>query len=73
VLYFCVLYVHAAPWGRYQENLINLLTDRIRPVIFVPGDGGSLLEAKVTAPSSKTDDCPLEPDWYRIWLNINVS
>jgi len=41
------------------------------PIVFVPGDGGSQLEAKLTnAPSPPGYKCDSNSDWFRIWLNI---
>lgn len=42
------------------------------PVIFIPGDGGSQLEAKLNKTSRVHYICDLVSDWYDIWLNIHL-
>ncbi|XP_011178445.1 phospholipase A2 group XV [Zeugodacus cucurbitae] len=43
----------------------------ISPVIFVPGDGGSQLEAKLNK-SSAPIYCSKKSDWYSLWLNLEL-
>jgi len=44
------------------------------PVVFIPGDGGNMMEAKINInPNMKSDDCPTQRDWFRIWLSLRVS
>lgn len=41
------------------------------PIIFVPGDGGSQMEAKLTdAVSPPGYNCDTNKDWHRIWLDV---
>jgi len=42
------------------------------PVVFVPGDGGSQLEAKLNKTSRIHYICDLVSDWYDLWLNIHL-
>ncbi|XP_011207799.1 phospholipase A2 group XV [Bactrocera dorsalis] len=43
----------------------------LSPVIFVPGDGGSQLEAKLNKSSSLLY-CAKKSDWYSLWLNLEL-
>ena len=45
---------------------------RLSPVIFIPGNGGSQLEAKLDSPMlAKNYGCSQErTGWFRLWLNI---
>lgn len=42
------------------------------PVIFVPGDGGSQLQARLNKTERIHYICALQSDWYDIWLNIHL-
>lgn len=42
----------------------------ITPVIIVPGDGGSQIEAKLDKPSVKHFQCSKKADWYTLWLSV---
>ncbi|XP_030240485.1 group XV phospholipase A2 [Drosophila navojoa] len=43
---------------------------RLSPVIFVPGDGGSQLEARLNKPDSPYFICEKTHDWYNLWLDL---
>ena len=43
----------------------------LHPVILVPGDGGSQIEARLNKSSTKHWWCSKSSDWYDLWLNIN--
>ena len=43
------------------------------PVVFIPGDGGNMVEAHVDIKSKANAECPTHRDWYRVWLNLKVS
>lgn len=44
---------------------------RLSPVIFIPGNGGSQLEAKVDASmSARSYGCEERTGWFRLWLNV---
>ena len=44
---------------------------RLSPVIFIPGNGGSQLEAKVDSSiSARTFGCEEREGWFRLWLNV---
>ena len=42
----------------------------LHPVILVPGDGGSQIEARLNKTSAHWW-CSKTSDWYDLWLNIN--
>lgn len=42
----------------------------LSPVIFVPGNGGSQMEAKLNKTVSPLLICQKSADWYSIWLNL---
>ena len=57
----------------YEDNSRNYYeTTNLSPVIFVPGDGGSQLEAKLNKTSRVHYICDYTSDWYDIWLNIHL-
>ena len=54
--------------------MINAGNEIDHPIVFIPGDGGSQLEAKLTdAGSPPGYNCDSNSDWFRIWLNVKVS
>ena len=44
---------------------------RLHPILLVPGDGGSQIEARLNKSSSGHWWCSKKSDWYDLWLNIN--
>ena len=44
--------------------------DGFKPVIIVPGTGGSRLEAKLNKPSVNHWYCSATSDWYTLWLSV---
>ncbi|XP_063713354.1 phosphatidylcholine-sterol acyltransferase-like [Symsagittifera roscoffensis] len=44
------------------------------PLLFIPGDGGSKLYAKLDKPSNPNDHwyCSKETDWYLFWMSYGV-
>lgn len=44
----------------------------IQPVVFIPGDGGSQLQARLNKTSRVHYICDLTSDWYDLWLNIHL-
>jgi len=42
------------------------------PVVLVPGDGGSQLEARLSKSYKYHHVCKSTSDWYQIWLNIHL-
>ena len=43
------------------------------PIVFIPGKGGSQIEAKVTPNNPgyiKFPNCPETVPWFRIWLDV---
>jgi len=46
-------------------------SSRLHPVILVPGDGGSQIEARLNRSSTGHWWCSKSSDWYDLWLNIN--
>ena len=43
---------------------------RLHPVIFVPGLGGSIIEAKTT-PLYENRGCSPKPYWHRLWITLS--
>lgn len=52
-----------------QQSAINT---HYSPIVFVPGDGGSQLEAKLNKTERIHYICELQSDWYDLWLNIHL-
>lgn len=51
--------------------MLPLLVDgSLRPVVIVPGTGGSQLQAKLNKPSVKHFYCSKTSDWYTLWLSV---
>ena len=44
---------------------------RLHPVVLVPGDGGSQIEARLNRTTTGHWWCSKTSDWYDLWLNIN--
>jgi len=44
---------------------------KLHPVVLVPGDGGSQIEARLNRTSTGHWWCSKTSDWYDLWLNIN--
>lgn len=40
------------------------------PVVFIPGDGGSQLQAKIDKSTQVNPFCKKKSDWYNLWLNF---
>lgn len=55
--------------GQFARSDIKL---RYNPVIFVPGDGGSQLEARLNKTQRVHYVCDLVSDWFDIWLNLHL-
>ena len=49
-----------------------VIDSKYNPVLFIPGDGGSQLEAKLNKTKKVHYICDLVSDWYDIWLNIHL-
>ena len=56
--------------GDVPERAQRLRVGGMSPVVFVPGTGGSQLEARMDPTHTPPPGCPREPGWYRLWLNI---
>lgn len=48
------------------------IPEKLSPVIFVPGDGGSQVEAKLNKPNVVHYICQKQSDWFNIWLNMEL-
>lgn len=42
------------------------------PIIFIPGDGGSQLQAKLNKSTQVHRVCEKQSDWYNLWLNFHL-
>ncbi len=69
VVVFAICFVYAKTpisslhWTEEDSQLI--------PVVFIPGNGGSQLEARWTDRSNVAGPgCPHSADWHRFWLDI---
>lgn len=49
-----------------------IIDAKLSPIVFVPGDGGSQLEARLNKTSRVHYICDYKSDWYDIWLNIHL-
>lgn len=58
--------------GYSQKRDTLRYLSRPNPVIFIPGDGGSQLEAKLNKTYRIHYICDQVSDWYDIWLNIHL-
>lgn len=45
---------------------------QFNPIVFIPGDGGSQLEAKLNKTTRVHYICSLVSDWFDLWLNIHL-
>lgn len=52
------------PLSRYQASY--------SPVVFIPGDGGSQLQAKLDKSTQVHHVCEKKSDWYNIWINFHL-
>lgn len=69
------LITHWAPKSDVnQTNSYTLIKDvaNQNPIVFIPGDGGSQLQAKLNKSERVHYVCDLVSDWYDIWLNIHL-
>jgi len=41
-----------------------------KPIVIVPGTGGSRLEGKLNKPSTNHWYCSKTSDWYTLWLSV---
>ena len=55
---FCVALGHRTP------------ANDLPPVVIVPGDGGSQLEARIQRKGLGNGGCDVDEDWFRLWLNV---
>ena len=47
--------------------------ENLPPIILVPGNGGSQLEARsehVEPVTSPINSCPEKPEWFTLWVNM---
>ena len=65
-----------SPLGGVDSRPIVLKTNRpkqLLPIIFVPGTGGSQIEARVNRTGISDQglpECAKNLDWYRIWMDV---
>jgi len=53
-----------------QEKPPSEPPSRVHPIILVPGDGGSQIEARLNKTEAAHFWCRKSSDWYDLWLNI---
>ena len=51
-------------------SIFGHLTHGFKPVIIIPGTGGSRLEARLNKPSVNHWYCSKTSDWYTLWLSV---
>ncbi|XP_037960187.1 phospholipase A2 group XV-like [Teleopsis dalmanni] len=70
---YCVLLVLLCIFGNRHSYEVYAFHSQVRlsPIIFVPGDGGTQLRAKLNKSSSPHYICQKQSDWYSIWLNLD--
>ncbi|XP_065358344.1 phospholipase A2 group XV-like [Calliphora vicina] len=60
------------PFSRKKSAAVKPKEEkRLSPVIFVPGDGGSQVDAKLNKASSPIW-CASKSDWFNLWLNLEL-
>lgn len=55
-----------------REKVLDFTDNLYNPVIFIPGDGGSQLEARLNKTYRVRYICAQQSDWYDIWLNLHL-
>lgn len=57
--------------GSYYHKLTNS-PNNDSPVVFIPGIGGSQLEARLDKTEKVNHFCASQSDWYHLWFNIRL-
>jgi lysophospholipase-3 len=56
-----------------EHKIADIKSDQIKsPVLFIPGDGGSQLEAKLNKTTVPHYLCSKVSDWFDLWLNVHL-
>ena len=60
--------------GRAEKLADDVTTgdkrEKMPPIILIPGNGGSQIEAKIERQAEADDSCSHQRDWFRLWLNV---
>uniref|UniRef100_A0A1I8P7E8 Group XV phospholipase A2 n=1 Tax=Stomoxys calcitrans TaxID=35570 RepID=A0A1I8P7E8_STOCA len=77
IVFLTVLHAGQAfwPFSRRKSTTpspLNKDGKRLSPVIFVPGDGGSQVDARLNKSSSPNVWCVKTSDWFNLWLNLEL-
>jgi len=68
--FLLLLSLVAASLSLAVEGEIEGANPRVHPIILVPGDGGSQIEARLNKTEVAHFWCSKTSDWYDLWLNI---
>jgi len=74
--FFVFLSVSCLPPTVVESRPVTSTLDRPRrllPIIFVPGKGGSQIEARVNRTGLRDQgrpECHKKLDWYRMWMDL---
>lgn len=69
--------IERQPAGESRSTLRPIPKQNVKlversPLLFVPGDGGSQLEARLNKTSRVHYLCALQSDWFDLWLNMHL-
>ncbi|XP_017853826.1 group XV phospholipase A2-like [Drosophila busckii] len=75
LLFVCILSVAHCLWPFSKKATAKPKpppprVPQLSPVIFVPGDGGSQMEARLSKSSAPYFICEKNHDWYNLWLDL---
>ena len=61
----CVLFLFFTIFVSSSSSLSSM-----SPIVFIPGDGGNQLEARLAKPDDKSGCPTMTNSWYRLWLDV---
>ena len=70
---FLVFSVCLLCFGQRVTSQSGSTQEHLPPIVLIPGNGGSQLEARthhVDGVTSPINNCPEKPDWFTIWANF---
>lgn len=72
ILLSCLFTVSYSTKTNFQDLNKPKSSARYNPVLFIPGTGGSQLQAKLNKTSRVHHICELVSDWFNIWVNVHL-
>lgn len=54
------------------DKVLSMTKSHLSPIILIPGDGGSRLEAKLNKKAALHHYCEKKTDWFDLWLNLSL-